>query len=121
MRRYLLHPLAPLVAYSAFLALCWVAYVLYDAAPAPAIQFALAYIWALLSLWWITTDARRHDRTPCFDFGFLCLVYYPLSLPWYCFWSRGWRGLSTLLLLASLWALPVVFASLVSAVFWKGV
>jgi hypothetical protein len=45
---------------------------------------------------WMMADARIRRRTPCFEFGFLVAVYFPLSLAWYVFWSRGWRALFTL-------------------------
>jgi hypothetical protein len=48
---------------------------------------------SLLLLLWMDTDARRAHRLPCYDFGFLATLTYPLSLVWYCLWSRGWRGI----------------------------
>ena len=45
---------------------------------------------------WVMADAQSRRRTPCFEFGFLVAVYFPVSLAWYVFWSRGWRALFTL-------------------------
>jgi hypothetical protein len=114
LRRYLLRPLAPLVLYSAVLTACWSAYFAYSARPAMAFEFLAGYFFCLLSLFWIVADARARRLVPCFDFGFLCLVYYPLSLPWYCVWSRGWRGVLTLMLLAGLWGVPIFVGALLS-------
>ena len=41
---------------------------------------------------WVLTDARRHHRTPFFDFGLLLFATSWFGLAGYCFWSRGWRG-----------------------------
>ena len=38
---------------------------------------------------WVMADAQSRRRTPCFEFGFLVAVYFPVSLAWYVFWSRG--------------------------------
>ncbi len=54
---------------------------------------------------WIMADAQRRRRTPCYEFGFLVAVYFPLSLVWYLLWSRGWRGM---LLLASFFGLMLL-------------
>ena len=117
--RYISHPLAPLVAYSAFLTICWIAYAWSGLAPSPVIEHVLAYIWAFLTLYWIVADAGSQGRIPCFDFGFLCFVFYPISFLWYCIWSRGWRGVLTLFLLAGLWVIPVVVATLLGIVLWS--
>jgi hypothetical protein len=41
---------------------------------------------------WVMADAQSRRRTPCFEFGFLVAVYFPVSLAWYVVWSRGWRA-----------------------------
>jgi hypothetical protein len=66
-----------------------------------------------LVLFWIVADARRRTGIPCFDFGFLCYVFLPFAFPWYCFWSRGWRGALMLLLILSLWIGPYIVASMI--------
>jgi hypothetical protein len=40
----------------------------------------------------------------------VALLLFPLSLAWYCLWSRGWRGLLVLLALLALWLLPYAAA-----------
>jgi hypothetical protein len=71
--------------------------------PAMLVSFG----WSLMVLCWMEADARRRRRLPCFDFGFLMGLAFPVSAVWYCIHSRGW-GWGTLLLLAlvSLLLLP---------------
>jgi hypothetical protein len=59
---------------------------------------------------WIMADARVRRRTPCYEFGFLVAVYFPLSLAWYVVWSRGWRALFMLTGLVALMFLPWLLA-----------
>jgi hypothetical protein len=70
--------------------------------------------WALVM--WIWADARRLRRIPCFDFAFLVGVFFPISLVWYAYWSRGARGMLTLLAVAALWMGPVLATAVVSIV-----
>ncbi len=69
---------------------------------------------AVLLLLWMDADARRSGHVPCFDFGLFAILTFPLSLAWYCFWSRRWRGLLVLLLISALWLAPYVAAT----VYW---
>jgi hypothetical protein len=111
MARCLRHPLAPLMAYSVVLAAALTFY--YRAGrPAPRFEYLTGYIFAWMTMMWIVADARRRRATPCFDFGFLCLVTYPLSLPVYCLCSRGWRGFLMLGVLVALWVLPVFMGAI---------
>jgi hypothetical protein len=54
---------------------------------------------------------------PCFDFGLFAVLFFPVSLLWYCCWSRGWSGLLLLLLIFALWLVPWVLAVLTWIVF----
>lgn len=110
----LAHPLAPLVllALATTAALCTLAWT--SSAPSAAADMLLSYGWALMLLLWMDADARHRRRLPCYDFGMLAGFFFPLSLLWYCFWSRGWRGLFVLLLVLALWLLPY----LVAVAFW---
>ena len=51
-------------------------------------------------------DAHLRRQTPCYDFGFLVGVFFPISLVWYVFWSRGVRGILLLGALIGLMLLP---------------
>jgi hypothetical protein len=63
--------------------------------PLPMIAVKLAsYSSLFLVVAGIEADARRRHRTPCFDFGWLVAMFWPVSLVWYCFRSRGWRGMA---------------------------
>jgi hypothetical protein len=55
---------------------------------------------------WIMADAHLRRQTPCYDFGFLVAVYFPISLVWYVFWSRGMRGIVLLSGLIALMLIP---------------
>jgi hypothetical protein len=57
---------------------------------------------ALAFVIWMMADARIRRRTPCYEFGFLVWVYFPLSLVW----SRGWRAVFVLTGLFALMSLP---------------
>src|SRR5882757_2870509 len=76
-------------------AVCSVADGIYLASGAPRSQ---AYIelstrgLALFLIFWVMIDARRRRCVPCHEFGFLVAVFMPVSLVWYVFWTRGWRG-----------------------------
>jgi hypothetical protein len=61
---------------------------------------------------WIMVDARSRRRTPCYEFGFLIAIYYPVSLVWYVFWSRGWRAILMLAGFFVLMLLPALSAIL---------
>lgn len=104
------HPLAPLVALALATAAALCAYVAAGTAPSPGAELAFGYGWALMLLLWVDADARQSRRLPCYDFGLLAILLFPLSLAWYCLWSRGWRGLLLLLALLGLWLLPYLTA-----------
>lgn len=110
----LVHPLSPLVALSCATTVVLCVLVAVGRSASPWVDVALDYGWPLMLLVWMTADARRIRRTPCYDFGFLAALCFPLSLPWYCVWSRGWRGVLLLFLLLALWVAPHVLAAL----FW---
>lgn len=82
-------------------------------APSPTFQVATSFCWSLLLAFWIVADARRRKCVPCFDFGFFCYVFLPIAVPWYCLWSRGPRGVLTLVAFAALWLVPYMIASVV--------
>jgi hypothetical protein len=105
------HPLAPLVALALATSVALCGFSAAGAAPSPGAELVLSYGWALMLLLWMDADARRLRRLPCYDFGLLAAVFFPLSLAWYCLWSRGWRGLLVLLALLALWLLPYVAAA----------
>jgi hypothetical protein len=80
--------------------------------PTPASELLLALGWPLMLVMWIEADARRRRRQPCFDLGLLAAVWFPISVAWYCVWSRGWgRGLLVLLALLGLWVMPRFLAA----------
>src|SRR5262245_14805754 len=106
----LLHPVAPLAAMALVKAplLCYV--VSAGGGGSSVLTTIMAAGWALMLISWMDADARRFGRLPCYDFGLLAAVFFPLSLLWYCLWSRGWRGMLVLLLLFGLWVAPYLFA-----------
>jgi hypothetical protein len=50
----------------------------------PAFQDLAVVGWAVMLVLWVDDDARRRRRIPCFDFGLLVGVLFPLSVAWYC-------------------------------------
>jgi hypothetical protein len=107
------HPLAPLVLFAAVLAATLTGYVVVGVIPSTTFELLTSFGWALLVGLWIVSDARRRECTPCFDFGLFCYMFFPVVVPGYCFWSRGWRGLVMLAVIASTWIVPFIIASVV--------
>src|SRR5262245_32575777 len=105
----------PLLVASLVLAACQVAYALAGVTPSPTIDLVWSMSLGLILINWIVLDARRRGCVPCHDFGFLMGVFVPVSLVWYPFWSRGWRGVFQLIGVVAILVVPTVVA--VSAVF----
>jgi hypothetical protein len=85
----------------------------YSAAGAPlpdAVGRLASIAFVLACVFWIMTDAQRRRQTPCYDFGFLVAVFFPISLVWYAFWSRGARGILLLAAFLGLMVLPSMSA-----------
>lgn len=76
----------------------------------PAAEMLASFALTLAFVLWVDLDARRRGIVPCHDFGFLVAVFFPASLLWYVFWSRGGRGALTLALLASVVVVPPLLA-----------
>jgi hypothetical protein len=108
MSQLFLHPIAPLAAYSLVATVLLCAYPLAGAADADGF---FSVVFAVMVLLWMDADARRLRRVPCFDFGLLAWITFPLSTLWYCFWSRGWRGIFVLLILLVLLLGPFIVAN----------
>jgi hypothetical protein len=98
-------------------AACGLAYAEMQAEIPAGVSRLLALGMTLLIVYWIVADARRRRCVPCFDFGFLLAISLPLSLVWYAFWTRGWRGFLLLLTLLGLIYGPWVLAVIAWAVF----
>ncbi|HEX5271078.1 MAG TPA: hypothetical protein VFW33_11345 [Gemmataceae bacterium] len=112
MRLWLTSPLALLIGLSLVTAALLCCFVGAGLPPTPGAELLLAMSWALMLVIWIDLDARRRGRLPCFDLGLLAAVWFPISVAWYCVWSRGWRrGLLLLLALFGLWIAPRLFAA----------
>ena len=107
------HTLAPLLLFSVALTALLIAYLAVGLAPSFTFQFVGSFCWSILLALWIVADARRRMGVPCYDFGFFCYLFLPVAIPWYCFWSRGLRGLLTLVIIALIWFVPYLVASIV--------
>ena len=95
----------------------------YSVAAAMRDQAPLTLAWVLMQyavpvalLAWIAADAKQRRRTPCFDFGLFLLALWPLSLFWYCFATRGWRGLALAVGLYLVCGVPMMFMTVVDVV-----
>lgn len=78
-----------------------------------SILFQFSLVWAFIL--WVDADARHRHIVPCHDFGFLVAVFFPVSLIWYVFWSRGRRGFLALGGLLGVMILPSISAAIVWA------
>jgi hypothetical protein len=74
--------------------------------PSENVSQLSSFALALACILWIMADAQMRRQTPCYDFGFLVAVFFPISLVWYVFWSRGWSGFLLLGALLGLMLLP---------------
>lgn len=85
---------------------------------APGLLAILVFQYALpiTIVAWIAADAKERRQTPCFDFSFLLLLAWPVSLFGYCVFTRGWPGLG----LAVALFLLVYVPALVTVVVWVG-
>jgi hypothetical protein len=113
MRQLLFHPLGPLLLFSMTLTALLATYLAAGLTPSTEFEIVASLSWSLLLALWVVADARRRTGIPCFDFGFYCYVFLPFVVPWYCFWSRGWRGVLTLTTIAGLWLAPFIIANVV--------
>ncbi|MEM8946569.1 MAG: hypothetical protein AAGD11_15460 [Planctomycetota bacterium] len=110
MSRLLREPLAPLIVFACMMTLFFVAYLVEAKDVSLLFETTTSGFWGLLLVYWIIADTRQRNASSCTDFGFLCVMFFPLSVPWHCFRSRGWRGVFTLLLLFVIWILPYLVA-----------
>jgi hypothetical protein len=74
--------MAHLVTYAALVTTCLVAFLWGDAPPPPEFGDVASVGWGLMLILWMDADARRRRMLPCYDFGFLAGVFFPLSLVW---------------------------------------
>ncbi len=108
MRSLVCNPLTPLVAFAVALTACLGLYLLAGLVVSPAFEALVSFGWVFLLVLWMDADARHRRQVPCFDFGLLVWQLFPLSVAWYCLWSRGWRGLLLIAGLVGLWLVPYV-------------
>jgi hypothetical protein len=92
------------------------AYVVSRSAVAQMAATVLVYVLPLFIIFWVLQDARQRRCVPCFDFGFLLFMAFPLSVVWYLFWTRGWKGLALLAAFVGLFLVPWMFAIFVFVV-----
>jgi hypothetical protein len=111
MRRLFRNPMAALVALALIVTLLRCAYVVARSPLSPTADSLALACWAWPVLIWMDYDAAPIRRRPCFDFGLFLVMAFPLSIFWYCFWSRGRRGLILLLGLGALLLVPIFAAS----------
>ncbi len=98
----------PLILLTAFSGLTYGLQLAGGASAVLQLLTANAVTWGLMM--WVDVDSRRRRRVPCHDFAFLVWLFLPISLVWYLLWTRGWRGLITLVVLGAFLVFPAVFA-----------
>ena len=109
-------PFGQLVIVVAMLAAFQTTYVVAGVTPSANAEMVLAYTFPLYTAFWVVADAEQRRRVPCYDFGLLVATFFPVSLLWYLFWSRGWKGLKLLAVLFALAIAPSVCATVVELV-----
>ena len=114
-------PFAALFAVMFLFAIVQFVYIMRRIEPSEGMGLLMSSGMALSFVCWMMADAHQRSRVPCFDFGFLAGVFFPISLIWYVFWSRGWKGMFTLILLLIIFLVPFLIATIVlSAVIFFG-
>src|SRR3954470_19948686 len=73
----------PLLVLGITQAACSLVYAVMQAEPPDDASRLLGLSVPLFIVYWIVADARQRRCVPCFDFGFLLAVSFPLSLVWY--------------------------------------
>jgi hypothetical protein len=106
MRRF--DPWCVLIALSLALSVLQVASLTARAPVPEGLNVLISYTWSFYIIYWVVRDARKRRRIPCHEFGFLVAVFLPVSLAWYVFWTRGWRGIGPLAGLFGLANLPSI-------------
>jgi hypothetical protein len=71
-------------------------------------------IFPFLLAYWVVVDARRRQRTLCYDFDSFVFFGWPILVPIYLFQTRGIRALLTLLYFLGLWIVAGAVAVAVS-------
>jgi hypothetical protein len=99
-------PFGQLVILTAMTAGVDTVYVLAGVTPSAAAALLLDYSFPLFVAYWLVADASQRRRLPCWDFGYLVALAFPVSLLGYLYWTRGWRGLWLLAALTALWLAP---------------
>jgi hypothetical protein len=110
MRRSLHSPTVALIVLALIATLIRCAYAVERSPLSPHAESLAVICWGWPVMIWMDYDALRRRRRPCFDFGLFLVVTFPVSMVWYCFWSRGWRGIKLLLGLGGLLLLPIFAA-----------
>jgi hypothetical protein len=72
--------MAHLIAFSVALTAGFATYLLAGLSISPAFEGLASLGSALMLVFWVDADARRRRRVPCFDFGFLVGLLFPLSV-----------------------------------------
>jgi hypothetical protein len=112
-RWFLANPMAHLLTFAVVLTGGLCVYLFAGLSASASFQTLAGVGWAVMLVLWVVADARRRRAVPCYDFGLLVGVTFPVSVAWYCVWSRGWRGFLWAGGLILLWLAPYVVAGIV--------
>ncbi len=104
--------LSTLVLLTTGLSAFWIAYVLRGVPISDGAETLTSVSFCLFTILWVESDAHRRGRTPCHEFGFLVYLFFPLSIVWYLFWTRGARGILVMIALLALFGTPAIVAAL---------
>jgi hypothetical protein len=85
-----------------------------------ALGVILTYGIPILLAHWVAADMRQRGLKPPYELPFFLMLVWPISLFWYCAWTRGPEGLGLALGLVALSWLPTVITLIVIAA-WMGV
>ena len=77
------------------------------------------FFFGLFLTWWVIFDARVRRIGVPYDFGYLVLFTWPISIPYYIIRTRGWKGGLFVAGLVGLWVSPMIFAAFAAALYFK--
>ena len=106
-------PFLPVLLFSVLLTVVYCVYLLLGATPSATFEVLVAFLWSLLLPLWVVRDARNRGVVTCYDFGMFVYMFLPLSVPCYCLWSRGWRGVATVGKVLAAWFVPYLVPTVV--------
>lgn len=76
MVKLLAKPSTPLIIFAILLPFFFVAYLAEGHEISLLFETLTSFFWALLFVYWILADTKQRQSPSCYDFGFLCVMFF---------------------------------------------